>query len=916
MVLAVVAGCGSADDEPAAVTVVAADAPVQHRLLRGAADQQVIDQLDLLRDEPGRKLASWTFSSPDDAEAFEAKGVIAAATVKNGALHVPPESDEGRVRALYFRPPVDLPPVFRFEVKLAPREPRKHFPRGLLWKSARHPSFHKWRQAHKTVADVPEGSAWVADYEVIYWHGPIKRFRLDFADTGHPVRIDEISIYAPLLRTAQQGTGGMVWAEIDGVMMPSVWAGASSRIETTVGVPPNARLTFSTGLTAEAVAGSGPAVTFTVLADGEEVFSRTERTSPTDRAQWQPARVDLGPWAGRKVTLTFEASPEGESGEAAPPLAFWGAPSVVAVHDDEPAPTAVLVVMDTTRADHLSLYGYERPTTPFLRRLGRKSVVFDAAFSQSPWTMPSMCSMLTSAEPWEMNTIWGTSGRIPGDFPTLAEQLAWAGYVTGGFTANIVMAPDHEYCRGFDTYAYPRREMTNGADITDRALAWVETHKGEPLFLLVHYIDPHTPYQPPRESLEAVLGTRVTSDRLDRAGWYPPKDHVAAARVMEDYDGEIRWLDEQIRRLYEGLHRLRGHKPLFVVTADHGEAFLEHGFYAHGDTVHSELVHVPLLFSWPGVLESARIEQPVRVVDIVPTMLDLLGLSVRPTTAGMSLRPIIDGVEVPLEAYSEANSHGPRRAAVRNGEFAYMTFERWDPFAVPPARADPDVASRLQTFLQPRALYERGTDDLEHRNVLALYPEQATQMQRSIDRVEMQRHPGFVVRLRGRLDAPARSAVNLTGRLSVEQAQLTDLRTRRADLSLDEFGVDDASTAVEFSSDLPGPDEEWLLFDVSGADARLTLEVASTDGPPPRVILGGKEVPLTDGRLEFDAKAATVDLATAEGRFDDEPTRPLVQIWKLDQVGRTYQASTMSQEVLARLRALGYIGGADDDDDE
>jgi hypothetical protein len=82
------------------------------------------------------------------------------------------------------------------------------------------------------------------------------------------------------------------------------------------------------------------------------------------------------------------------------------------------------------------------------------------------------------------------------------------------------------------------------------------------------------------------------------------------------------------------------------------------------------------------------------------------------------------------------------------------------------------------------------------------------------------------------------------------------------------------------------------------------------------VILGGKEVSLTDGRLEFDAKAATVDLATAEGRFDDDPKRPQVQIWKLDEVGRTYQASTISQEVMARLRALGYVGGADDGDDE
>ncbi|MHC5014613.1 MAG: hypothetical protein ACYTGM_08955 [Planctomycetota bacterium] len=85
MVLALVAGCGSADDEPAAAIAVTADAPIQHRLFRGPADQQVIDQLDVLRDEPGRKLASWTFSSPDDAEAFEAKGVIAAASVQDGA---------------------------------------------------------------------------------------------------------------------------------------------------------------------------------------------------------------------------------------------------------------------------------------------------------------------------------------------------------------------------------------------------------------------------------------------------------------------------------------------------------------------------------------------------------------------------------------------------------------------------------------------------------------------------------------------------------------------------------------------------------------------------------------------------------------------------------------------------------------
>jgi hypothetical protein len=364
-------GCGSGDDEPVAAIVVAAEGPVQHRLFRGAADQVTIDRLERLRGEPGRVIASWTFSSPRDAETFEAKRVLDAASVHDGTLRIPAESDEDRARSLYFKPPVKLPPVFRFEVKLAPGQPRKHLPRGLLWRSARHPKFHKWRQAHRVDADVPDGSPWVAGYEVVYWHGPIKRFRFDFNVSGRPIEIDEISIHAPVLRTARPGPGGLVWTEIDGVSMPSVWAAAPRRIETTVMVPDDAQLTFCTGLTAEAVGDSGPAVTFKALVDGEEVFSRTTRAGPGEHARWQPARIDLGPWARRRVTLAFGVSREGASGDAAAPRAFWGAPRVVAVADDEPAPTVVLVVMGTTRADHLSLYGYDAVPAAAEPQVGR-----------------------------------------------------------------------------------------------------------------------------------------------------------------------------------------------------------------------------------------------------------------------------------------------------------------------------------------------------------------------------------------------------------------------------------------------------------------------------------------------------------------------------------------------------------------
>jgi arylsulfatase len=914
LVAAAATGCGSGDDGLPAGAVAAGAVPVQHRLFRGAADQEVIDRIEHLRDQPGRLIASWTFSSPDELGPFKLRGSLQEPIVQGGVLRVPAAGKGARGRSLDFEPPAKLPPVFRVEVKLAPEQPSRHVPSGLLWTSGRHRGFHKWRRAHAVVADDPAGSASTASYEVVYWHGPIKRLRLEFRGSGRPIEVDEISIHAPELRTAAPGSGGAVWAEIDGVTMPSVWAAPPSRLEATVHVPANGRLTFSTGVAAEYAGKPASAVVFEAFVQDERAFTRTVRVGGRKRAGWKPARVELGRWAGQRVRLVLETSLAGDAGGPTPPLAFWGAPGVVAVHEDEPAPTVVLVVMDTTRADHLSLYGYDLETTPFLRELGERSVVFDAAFSQSPWTMPSMCSMLTSAEPWEMNTIWGTPGRIPEEFPTLAELLAAKGYLSGAFLANLVLAPDHGYARGFDAYAYPRQEMADGADVTDQALAWVGAHPGEPLFLWVHYIDPHAPYEPPQKSLEAVLRSAAAPASSSEKGAFPPRDHVDAARLMRHYDGEIRWVDEQIRRLYDGIRRDHGREPLFVVAADHGEAFLEHGFYAHGASLHSEETHVPLLICWHGVLNPRRIERPVRNLDILPTMLDLLGAAPLLKTAGISLRPVIDGIEIPLEAYSEGNSHGPRRAAVRDRSYTYMTFEAWDPLGELKARPNPDVAWRLRHFLPPRALYVRDGDDSEDRNVVALHPDIAARMQRSIDRVEMQRHGGIVVRLRGRLDDPARSSVTLSGRLSVKGARLADVRTRMADAASDEFSLDGAATSVGFSCFLHGHDEEWLLFDATDDDARFSLELTSAGGPRPRVILGAETVSLIDGRLEFDARSATVDLATAEGHFDDEPASPLVQVWKLDVVGRRYEASTIPQEVLGRLRALGYVGGDDGDE--
>jgi arylsulfatase A-like enzyme len=902
---AAVTGCGPDDASAArARPGIGAAAPVQHRLFRGAADQAVRDRIEHLHGQPGRLIASWTFSSPDDLDAFDFRG-HGDLTVQDGVLRIPPAAEGTRGGAIEFDPPEALPPVFRIDVKLVPGQPRRNVPDNLRWTSARHPDFHTWRRAPAVITKGPDGSPSTGSYEVIFWPGSITRFRLSLRHQDQPIEIDEIAVYAPDLRTVEVLPDGTIAAEIDGAAMPSVWAAPPSRHETTIRVPDDGRLIASTGVAAESVPGS--AVIFRVLVDGEEVLSRTRRAGQGDPAPWEPERVDLDRWAGRQVRLVLETSPGPGASEAAPPLAFWGAPSIVAVHRNEPPPTVVLVVADTTRADHLSLYGYDLDTTPFLRDLGERSVVFESAFSQSPWTMPSMCSMMTSAEPWEMNTIWGTPGLIPGRFVTLAESLAAQGYVTGAVVANLVLATDRDYDRGFDYYAYPRQEMVVGDEITDRALDWVAAHPDEPLFMWVHYIDPHGPYEPPRESLKALYGSRGATLAADEHGSFPPTDEVDAVRLLRHYDGEIRWLDDQLGRLYEGIRQTHGREPLFVFAADHGEAFLEHGFYGHGASLHAQETHVPLLVSWQGVIAPRRVQHSVRNLDIAPTILDLLGAAPPATMAGISLRPAIDGVDLPIEAYSEGNSHGPRRAAVRDDDYTYMTFEAWDPFEEPLLTPRPDVAWRLHDFLPTRALYRRGESDAELRNVLTHYPDVAARMQRSIDRVEMQRHGGIVVRLRGRLDGAPNTSVTLAGRVSVEGGTFVEPHTHLADLGADEFALNDDATTLEFSCLLRTPDEEWLLFTATDDAARFTLELQRAVRARPNVILGGAVAPLIDRSIEFDAAAVTTNLATVEALLDHEPGEALVQIWRLDGTGRRHDTA-MPPEVLERLRALGYVG--------
>jgi arylsulfatase A-like enzyme len=310
-----------------------------------------------------------------------------------------------------------------------------------------------------------------------------------------------------------------------------------------------------------------------------------------------------------------------------------------------------LVSIDTCRADHLSVYGYPRATSPFLAELAARGVLFENAFCHVPDTTPSHASLFTSTHPDRH----GSANGVPlaGGLATLAEVLRAAGLRTAGFVSGATLLAERSgLARGFELWDDELTRIgSNGArqpterraeETTDRALAWLAGLDGAPFFVFVHYYDPHGIYEPP-PPYDALFADRASGRRLSERE-IPAYARIPGVDRLEDYvaryDGEIRYVDDQLRRLERALAQAgRGASTLWVVTADHGEELGEHGHhFAHGWELYEAELRVPLLFAAPGRLPEGRREPGLaRSIDVAPSVLALLGLSAPPTFEGRDL---------------------------------------------------------------------------------------------------------------------------------------------------------------------------------------------------------------------------------------------------------------------------------------
>jgi arylsulfatase A-like enzyme len=369
-------------------------------------------------------------------------------------------------------------------------------------------------------------------------------------------------------------------------------------------------------------------------------------------------------------------------------------------HEDSLSKNVILIVLDTVRAQNLSLHGYQRQTTPYLEKLAVKSIVFEKAFSTAPWTLQSHASMFTGKYPHELSASWLTP--LDHTFPVVSEILAASGYMTAGFSANnIYCTAESGLARGFsyfEDHPISIKEMLLSAEFTDRVvnhyrlrqvidfrdvlerknaasvnqslLRWLSKRDHKPFFAFLNYYDAHEPVLP-LSPYDTQFGTnenrRVDLLRfLNHEGAMDNHEVLTELEIQAEidaYDGTIAYMDNEIGKLLEQLSQLGIlDDSIVVITSDHGEQFGEHGLFSHGNSLYLPSIHVPLMLYVPGFTETEiRIGSPVSLINLPATIWDLIGSGKQPIP-GQSMLTYLHNRNTNAAVFAELQNGDPEKS--------------------------------------------------------------------------------------------------------------------------------------------------------------------------------------------------------------------------------------------------------------
>jgi len=322
------------------------------------------------------------------------------------------------------------------------------------------------------------------------------------------------------------------------------------------------------------------------------------------------------------------------------------------------SPNVVLIVVDTLRPDHMSTYGYERKTTPNISRLAQDSILFRNAWSTAPWTLPSVGSLLTSQYPSALGI---RDNIVPLDrrFELLPEVLQRRGYRTHGIVSSALLSARLGFGRGFDHYDESSSLFHSGSssrEVTRKAVEFLKARDDRPFFLFLHYFDPHYNYElHPRFRFGSGYRGRLRSGHsiLDLWRIRHQLDAADLRFLVSLYDSEVAYTDESIGMLLDELRILGLYDDaLIVLTADHGEEFMERGWIGHSITLHREQLWIPLVIKLPDG-EAREVESPISTIDVVPSLYRQLGIDLPDGLEGRALPLDAVGAFAEVPIYGE-----------------------------------------------------------------------------------------------------------------------------------------------------------------------------------------------------------------------------------------------------------------------
>ncbi|HEY0782891.1 MAG TPA: sulfatase [Thermoanaerobaculia bacterium] len=640
------------------------------------------------------------------------------------------------------------------------------------------------------------------------------------------------------------------------------------------------------------------------------------RSAGRDGPPWIDLHADLSRYAGRIVTVEFAMTLAGLPAEFRDAnLVAWGPVDLSAPPQPARRPNVLFILVDTLRRDRLTPYGYQRDTSPSIAHwLAAPGTVVEDAYSQAPWTLPSVVSFMTGRYPGALLGNDPAAYGIPTGVRSLNERMAALGFETGGFIANPVLHEGAGFERGFRTLYVPPADVEwlrkHADELNRHAVPWLLANQDRPFYLYVHYVDPHDPYDNPE-----IVGNRSPFEPAQYSGpiagdWVhgiysgklqltdPQRDiaHIGAL-----YDSEVHYVDRYIGELLASLRPEVLANTLIVLTADHGEELFDHGGWKHGQTLYDEQIHVPLIFRWDGrIAAGRRLGGTVRLLDLLPTLMDAVSGPTDPAWEGVDLLPALTGGKaVPKRpAFAQHLSSGPLRAAAVLDREKLIVFNQAQPW-----KAVDDVQSHLlaidQSRLKPIELYDLAHDPRERQNLAAARPESVARLEPVIHRQLDAALPGL--RLFSEGVAPGS---RLTGTIVFERTPQSWLPYFLA--PDDRVELRDRTLTFDFAPRTGGGPAlrigKGLVVD--GDFGRIVSLTASLDGKP----MVPAQIRIGSGTA-YDGRPVTPSALRSSRWPGSSPSSGSgsLRLWTHDAAAAGQRRTEHDPETERRLRALGYI---------